>query len=213
MINFAENFTAEMEELLQKITKLYFQYGIRSVTMDDLAREMGMSKKTLYVHFKDKDDVVDKVLMHHLQNHRCNMAFLEMKNKNAIDQLLNISKFLIEHVQKVNPTVNYDLMKYYPATWQKVIAYKNESVNNYIKANILKGIEEGLFRDDFNVEIIAKIYAMRLDMVGNDEWLTKKIYTFDEIFNTIFIYHLRGIASKKGLTYLEEKIKGNTFNK
>ena len=192
-----------MEELLQKITKLYFQYGIKSVTMDDLAREMGISKKTLYVHFKDKDDVVDHVFMYHLQNQRCDLEFLEVKNKNAIDQLLSVSKFLIEHFQKIHPSVNYDLMKYYPSTWQKVIAYKNENIYNSIKSNIIKGIAEGLYRNDFNVDIIAKLYVTRLDLAADEKLFLKKTYSIDEIFNTVFIYHIRGIASKEGLKYLE----------
>ena len=202
-----------MEELLQKISKLYFQFGIRSVTMDDLARELGVSKKTLYVHFKDKDDIVDKVMMYQLQNHRCDMEFLEIKNKNAIDQLLCVSKFLIHHVQKIHPSINYDLMKYYPKIWQKVIVYKNETIYNRIKTNIVRGIEEGMYRDDFNVEVIAKLYVLRLDMAIDDEWLVKKKLTLNEIFNNIFIYHIRGIASKKGLAYLEKAIKENRLNK
>jgi len=201
-----------MEELLKKITKLYFQYGIKSVTMDDLAQKIGISKKTLYVHFKDKDDLVDKVIMYHIQNHRCDMEFLEIKSKNAIDRLFTVSEFLIDHIRKINPSVNYDLMKYYPKTWQKYINYQNDSIYKSIKDNIDKGIEEGLYRNDFNVEIIAKLYVWRLDFSLEVEWAVQKAYSLDDIIDNLFVYHIRGIASKKGLVYLEKKIKENIFN-
>lgn len=194
-----------MEELLQKILKIYSQFGIKSVTMDDLARELGISKKTLYVHFRDKEDVVDKTFLFQIQSHRCDMDFLEIKRKNAIDQLLDVSKFLISHTHKVHPSVNYDLMKYFPKTWEKVIAYRNDNISNRIKQNILKGIEEGLYRNDFNIEIIARLYVSRLELPVSSDLFRSSGTSVDDFFENLFVYHIRGIASKKGLEYLESK--------
>ena len=195
-----------MEELLKKISEIYIQKGIKSVTMDDLAHELGVSKKTLYVHFKDREEVVDKVFLYLIQDHRCNIELIEIQNNNAIDKLLEVSKFLNSHIQKLHPSINYDLMKYYPKTWAKFISYKNDHIYNKIKANIAKGIEEGLYRSDFNIEIIAKLYNRFMELPIDNEITLKQDVTIDEIFKNLFIYHIRGIASQKGIDYLESKI-------
>lgn len=195
-----------MEELLRKISEIYIQKGIKSVTMDDLAHELGVSKKTLYVHFKDKEEVVDKVFLYLIQDHRCNIEILDIKKQNAIDKLLEVSQFLNSHIQKIHPSINYDLMKYYPKTWEKLILFKNDHIYNKIKANIAKGIEEGLYRGDFNIEIIAKLYTRIMELPMDKDINLKQDISLDEIFKNLFIYHIRGIASQKGIDYLESKI-------
>lgn len=195
-----------MEELLKKISEIYIQKGIKSVTMDDLAHELGVSKKTLYVHFRDKEEVVDSVFLYLIRDHRCNIEQLEILSNNAIDKLLEVSKFLNSHIKKLHPSINYDLMKYYPKTWAKLISYKNDHIYNKIKANIVKGIEEGLYRSDFNIEIIARLYARFMELPLDNEVTLNNEITIDDIFKNLFIYHIRGIASQKGIEYLESKI-------
>jgi hypothetical protein len=98
----------------------------------------------------------------------------------------------------------YDLQKYYPRVWDDVLAFKREAVYNHIIDNINDGVKEGLYRNDLNYDIIARVYVSRMEMYQTDLWQPLEKYHLGEVFQTLFIYHIRGIASKKGLDYLEK---------
>ncbi|NLF43134.1 MAG: TetR/AcrR family transcriptional regulator, partial [Bacteroidales bacterium] len=148
-----------MEDLIKRISELYMKYGIRSVTMDDLARELAISKKTLYQHFKDKEEVVEKVMDYHdEQQHKHIESFFDPRNDsyNAIDQLIELSRFLARHLSDVNHSLTYDLQKYYPAIWQKTTQTKRDYISRNLIKNMEIGIQQGIYSSDLNIEIIAK---------------------------------------------------------
>lgn len=193
-----------MQELIKKIAEIYVKYGIRSVTMDDLARELSISKKTLYQYFKDKNDVVAQVIQHILKEQKCGIEqVLEKEKINAIEQLMMITSFLARTLQTSNASLTYDLQKYYPDIWQEVVSFKREEVYDHIMDNINQGISEGIYRTDLNYEIIAHAYVSRMEMYQTDLWKPMEKYPLEEVFYTLFIYHIRGIASEKGLKYLD----------
>lgn len=201
-----------MEEMIQRISKIYLTYGIKSVTMDDLARELGLSKKTLYQHFKDKNDVVNKAMTHLMHIQKCSInEALEQENQNAIDELFGLSRQIAEHLQSLNPAITYDLQKYYPKIWNGFIDYKKQTIYEYIIRNFEKGIREGLFANDIDYEIIALIYVSRMEMYGWTNPGNLSNYSFEHIFKTLFIYHIRGISNNSGLKYLNQLMK--SFNK
>lgn len=197
-----------MLEIVKKITDLFMKYGIKSVTMDDVARELGISKKTLYQHFKDKDEVVSKVLEYEKKIQRGALCKLCNSKSNAIDELLIVSKYLSEKFQKISPSFSYDLQKYYPSKCKKLIEERNNHVFKQIKQNMLNGIEQGLYLNNLNLDIISSFYIFRLDNRVAD-YYTASGFGFNEVFQTLIIYHIRGIANKKGIEYLEKKIKEN----
>ena len=194
----------QQEEFTRKTMEIFTRYGIKSVTMDDLSRELGVSKKTLYQFFHDKEDVVRKVVTGMIDGQKCGIdEMLEQQGMNAIDHLLNMSRFIANHLKTVNPAMTYDLQKYYPAVWEEMVDFKRENIFKYIMDNIRQGIAEGLYRDDINYEIIAKAYVSRLEMYSRGEMQDLEKFSFDEIFNTLFIYHVRGISNNKGLKHLD----------
>jgi TetR/AcrR family transcriptional regulator, cholesterol catabolism regulator len=196
-----------MQEIIQKISEIYFRYGIKSVTMDDLARELGVSKKTLYLHFRDKEDVVDKVINYLISAQKCGINdALNQPDTNAIDKLMLMTHFFAEHLKNSNASLMYDLQKYYPRVWDEIVVFKREAVYNHIIDNINDGVKEKLYRDDLNYEIIARIYVSRMEMYQTDLWQPLEKYHLAEIFQTLFIYHIRGIASEKGIDYLEKNM-------
>jgi TetR/AcrR family transcriptional regulator, cholesterol catabolism regulator len=199
-----------MEELIKRISVLFMRYGIRSVTMDDIARELSISKKTLYQHFTDKDDLVKKIVESYLNEQKCEITRLCTYDMNAIDILLIISKYLTKQMTEINLSVNYDLQKYYPECWKVVENYRETHMLENIRLNITNGIKQGLYRNDFNIDIIAKGYILRFNPDDNiQDWIKNSGLTFEEVYQTLFIYHIRGIANKKGLEYLEQKIKND----
>lgn len=196
-----------MEEIIEKVLALYLKYGIKSVTMDDVARELGISKKTLYQHFSDKDDLVKKVINYHFERHDTEMSIKAQKCKNAIDELLRVSKHLSNFVNTINPSFTFDLQKYYSEIWGNIVQNRRNHIITQLKRNLERGIAEGFYRNDINIDIIVNYYMRRIETSGNFDFQNNKQYTFEEVFNTLFIYHIRGISNKKGLAYLDNIIK------
>ena len=198
----------KFKEILERVLVLYMKYGIKSITMDDVARELSISKKTLYLYVKDKADLVDKAVEHQLSVHRCEIAKIDTQKLNAIDILIQASKFVCEQFKNMNSSVSYDMQKYYPNSWSKIVDYRSSHIFEHIKLNMQLGIEQGLYRSDLNIDIISHLYVLKMEEVflRTDDGILKK-FTSEEIFNTMFHYHIRAITNKKGLEYYENKIK------
>ena len=109
-----------MDDIIVKVSELYMKYGIKSVSMDDVARELGISKKTLYQHFTDKDELVQKVVDYHMDMQEQEMKKIACAGHNAIEELLMVSKNITQLLKQTNPSVTYDLQKYYPETWRSI---------------------------------------------------------------------------------------------
>lgn len=198
----------KLKYILEESSKLFMRYGIRSMSMDDVARQLGISKKTLYQYFADKKELVHSVMKFHMD--QTNHCFHDMKVDpgNAIDILLRVSQILIEQMGQMNPSVKYDLSKYYPEAFKTLMDYKRGQVLDHIERNLVQGIKEGLYRKDMNTRVIAYFYLIRMDqfmsMEPDDEKM--KNINSEEILTELFIYHVRGIANQKGLEYLESKL-------
>ena len=193
--------------IIEKTGELFKKYGIKSVSMDDIAQQLSISKKTLYQYFKDKADLVTKVVNYHNCDHDQKFLDLMKSEMNAIDILIEVSKHLIEMLKEINPPIFYDLRKYYPELTKELIVNRKDHVYNNIKTNLLKGIEQGIYRDDLNPDIITSIYVKRMDDVIFEDDNSLNRFQQHEIFSQLFIYHIRGIVNTKGLEYFENKIK------
>jgi len=194
-------------EIIQRVSELYLKYGIKSITMDDAARELGISKKTLYEHFKDKDELVKQFVEHHMQQMHEEMQKLQTSQVNAIEELLIVSKFITEYLKSISPSATYDLQKYYPEIWRNINFKQRDRIFQRIRDNMVRGIKEGLYRKDMNIEIIANFYLFRMEMSQTFDLIVESKYSYEELFNTSFNYHIRGIANQKGIDYLECKLK------
>jgi len=193
------------KELIEKIGQLYQRYGIKSVTMDDIAGELGISKKTLYKYFIDKADLVKKIVLHSIDEQKECFCQIADKKYNSIEILYEISKYVSKLLNNMNPSTTFDLKKYYPEAWKLLIEHKKNHIFNSIKLNIQKGINEGLYRADLKIDLIATIYVSRTEKVLNvEEYNGETKYSSSEIFEEMLKYHIRGIATPKGLKYYED---------
>ncbi len=174
--------------------------------MDDVARELGISKKTLYEYFNDKEDLVSKVLESQMSQIRSVFEIEKDDDHNAVDHLLEIDHIITAFLKNLSPTIHYDLQKYYPSVFRSLFEYKRGFMFASIKANLERGIKEGLYRSDFNSGIIAQIYVNQIEASLGSGFITSSEFTTNELFSEMFTYHLRGIASKKGIEYFEKKI-------
>jgi TetR/AcrR family transcriptional regulator, cholesterol catabolism regulator len=197
----------ELKNIMLKVRELYMKYGIKSITMDDVASEMGISKKTLYQFVTDKDDLVGKFIDNEIALRQEEICKCFGIGFNAIEELFEISIFMNKLMHDQNPTTEYDLKKYYPQHYQKTVKARREGIYNYILLNLKKGIKEGLYRKDMNKEIIAKLYLSRSENTNLNELFTVEEFTSIKLFMELLTYHVRGIATEKGIIVLEKKVK------
>jgi len=197
----------ELKNILVRVRELYNRYGIKSITMDDVARELGISKKTLYQFVSDKDDLVGKFIDYEVEIRQEEICRCFNSGWNAIEELFEISLFMNKLIREQNPATEYDLKKYYPQHFQKVVKIRRERMYNYILLNLKKGKEEGLYREDMNEDVIAKLHLSRTESIHFDELFTIEEFTSVRLFVELLSYHVRGIATPKGIEVLENKLK------
>jgi len=197
----------ELEQILLKVRDLYMRYGIKSITMDDVASNLGISKKTLYKHVKHKDDLVGKFVDYEINIQQQDASCILNSNLNAIEELLMVSKMINHKLKQINPSTEYDLKKYYPQHFLRLLESRRERMYSSIVKNIQKGKKENLYRKDLNDDIIAKLQVSRFESLVNNEVFSIEEFTSPKFFQEIFIYHIRGIANDKGVSFLECKLK------
>ncbi len=178
--------------------------------MDDIAKELGISKKTLYKYFKDKDAIVSTLMKMDINGEMELLQSLTESSKNAIEETYAFSQVLIEKLRAVNPALMYDLEKYHPKAWKLFVIHKREDVYGCIKSNIERGIKEGLYHQDLNPEIVAKLYSEKIDMIFNQEVFPTEGYSVETVYSEMIKYHLRGIINEKGREYLSNNNKLTT---
>lgn len=186
---------------------MYLRYGIKSVTMDDVSRELGVSKKTLYQYFTDKQQLVEGVIHHEFDRAQKMVQEIIELGYDAIHEMYQLHCFLAELSKHHSHVAEYDLKKYYPSVFHGLMSVKRDLVYKLWKTNIEKGKEEGFYRSEVNTEIIAKTNLLRFESsmdtcIFSDEEMESQVF-----FNEMLIYHIRGIATPKGIDRLVELMK------
>jgi TetR/AcrR family transcriptional regulator, cholesterol catabolism regulator len=194
-----------MNELISKISNFFKKYGVRSIAMDDIAREFCISKKTLYQYFKNKKDVICKVILFEQENELTELDKLCSLHTNAIDQLLSMSRYIVNKHRKLNPALIYDMNKYYPQILEKSTGQRKEYIRMLIKRNFEMGMQQGIYRENLNIDVIAVLYMLSLKEF--EVYKEELNGNFDKIFNTFFVYSMRGIVNDEGLEYLEKQLR------
>jgi TetR/AcrR family transcriptional regulator, cholesterol catabolism regulator len=191
--------------------QLYMKYGIRSVSMDDIAVGLGMSKKTIYQYFTDKDELVDAIVdldIHEIQGD-CQSCFAH--SVNAVEEVFLTMDKMMEHLRNMNPTILYDLHKFHFQSFKKFSDHKNSYLLDVIKMNLQRGIEEGLFRPDLNVDVISR-FRLESMMIGfNMEIFPPTKYGLVETTMVLMEHFIFGLVTPKGyeliLKYQNERNK------
>ena len=193
-----------IKKILNNSQELFFRYGVKSVTMDDIARHLGISKKTLYQHFDNKKDLISQSILNHFDCEE--KLIVEMKDqvKNAIEEMLIIANYVNEQLKRMNPVVIYDLKKYYKENWKTIHDKQMKLIYTITKENLEQGIEEGVYRKDINTDVIAKFYMGRTDMILDDVLFPTSAYNHSELHRELTYYHLYAIVSNDGFELLKK---------
>jgi AcrR family transcriptional regulator len=198
--------------VLEGAGRLILKYGIKSMTMDDIARELGMSKKTLYQYVQDKNDLIKQIIELDMQMDHAQICSIVDKHLNAIDENFEMFKSIVQNVGDVPPNILYDLKKYHPEAYNLHREFMWTFSRKCIEDNLTKGIAEGYYRLDINTHMVATNYIMMVtNIFENSDAFGKDIHPI-EIYTEIFKYHVNAIASNKGRKYLAEKYASMNFN-
>jgi AcrR family transcriptional regulator len=190
--------------IILKCNELFLRYGVKNLTMDDIARELGMSKKTIYQYVQNKSDLVKKVMQSHLDKEMVFIDEVGKNAKNAIEEHMRMLTYMSKELQTFNSSIFFELQKYYPESYDLFNEYREKVSLPHILKNMERGISEGLYRADMNPEIVARIYVYALDILIDQQRFPAKKYHFYNLYKEFVNYHLSGILTDKGAKYLEQ---------
>jgi AcrR family transcriptional regulator len=192
------------ERILQEAHDLFMQYGLKSVSMDDLSRKLGISKKTIYLHFSDKDALVKSVVERVLTTNTKLHIEERTKSINAIHEEFLIIELMGTLFKTMNPSILFDMQKYYPDAFVYFLQHKNNIIKGMIRENLQRGLEEGLYREEINLDILTRYRVESVVMPFNTEFQQGLKKELTELCREISIHFLYGIATTKGQKLIEK---------
>ena len=203
---------SKVQEITHQVAELFRDFGIKSLTMDDISSALGISKKTLYKYVSDKNDLVNKVISTSIEQKEAYLIDLIEKNNHPIDELVSIAKFSIIEISSLHPTVQFDLKKYHPKSWMLFEHHKQSFVFNCVVNNLKAGIKIKVYRENIDPLILARLHTEAIPMVFDSAVFPPANHSFKNVFSEFMRHYIRGIATNKGLEYLKELIKTDTNN-
>lgn len=197
---------SQESNLIERVEKLFLRFGIKSITMDDVAADLGISKKTLYQMVESKDDLVIKVLQYHISREKSQCLRLIEEAPNAIDEIFIILDSNSQELAQMKTNIVNDLQKYHHKAWALIRQFQYDFVFKVVRENLLRGRAEGLYRDDFDVDIIAKLHLASSFTLFDPHLFPDESTGRVVLFKEYMLHYLHGIVSPKGLTYLKQKL-------
>jgi len=175
--------------------------------MDDIANELGMSKKTIYAHFNTKNDLVDATTMTLFEVISKEINCICDLQKNPIEEIYDIKQTIMGHLKNEKSSPQYQLQKYYPKIFNSLKQKQFDLMQSCVHQNMSRGIELGVYRKTIDIPFISKLYFYTLLTIRNNEYFPLKAYSLTELLEQYYEYHLRGICTPKGLQILDTFIK------
>lgn len=191
--------------IIQESDKLFCQYGFKSVTMDDIAKHLGMSKKTIYQHFKDKDELVNILIKDKLSVQDCNMGLSAKNAREAVEEIFFAIDNMHELLTGMNPKLFYDLQKYHPKAWLYFKNFREKKLGKVISENLERGVKEGFYRKEIKIDILTQMRLAQVDIIFNqhDHYTTNK-YTIAQVMIELTEHFLQGICNQKGIEQINQ---------
>ena len=197
------------EKILQKATDMFLNLGFKSVTMDDLAQEMGISKKTIYSHFANKTKLVEECTKQLFCSISEGIEHICSLHKNPIEELYEIKRFALLHLKNEKVSPQYQLQKYYPRIHGDLKKKQYEIMQDCVVENIKKGIELGIYRDNLNIDFVSRIYFSGVTSIKDQQYFPVTKFPIVSLMDEYLEYHLRGIITLKGRQILNRIINSN----
>jgi AcrR family transcriptional regulator len=196
--------------ILEAAQALFYRYGIRSVTMDDVARHLSVSKKTLYEYFEDKADLLTSIVEVFIQTNKSVLFSCSKNSLDAVQEVLLQVENPFEKLSEINYSFFYELEKSFPACWELLVKYRQRTLHPIIITNLKRGIEEGLFRSDISLHFTADIRLQHITTAINPKEFTEQKYTVHQLMREFATFYLHAITTTKGKQLIIQYL--NTYN-
>jgi len=190
--------------LLGRIRDLLFLYGTKSITLDDIASRMGISKKTIYSCCPDKKNLVDRIVVDYLSSHRADAERVRSESRHAIDEVLQMARLARARMEQVSPAFLFDLNKYYPDIWARFEQYRTQEIFGQVVDVIKRGQQEGLFRTDLDTEIVAAMHLQHIRLLTEPGQQPRPERPVGDMIRHIISIFLQGIVTQKGLDVMSQ---------
>ncbi|MEL7222664.1 MAG: TetR/AcrR family transcriptional regulator [Bacteroidota bacterium] len=192
-----------LKEIIKKSEDLFMRYGIRSVSMDDISRELGVSKKTIYQQIENKSDLIRRIFVNRCEEEMEEISKMRETATNAIEEQVQVVRFMINRLRTVSPTSRYDLEKYYKDIHREMDEFHQAFFQQFIQDNLKRGIAEGLYRANIDAVIVAKLFVSMAVNLGHNEYFSVHEFSLEELVRQLFHYHINGVASDEGLAVMQ----------
>lgn len=184
--------------------ELFTKYGFRAVTMDEICQQIGISKKTLYQFYTDKDALIDECMEMDMVNGKSDCTIATEMSENAVDEIFITLEFITQEFKDLNPIVMHDLKKFYPATFEKLNNHINHFYYTIIYNNLQKGINEGFYRKNLDLDILTK-FRLSVILMGFDQNIyPSEKYNLVKVTEVLLDHFLYGIVTEEGLKLINE---------
>ena len=194
------------ERIVQEASNLFFRNGVRSMTMSDIANELGISKRTLYEVFQDKEELLEECLNAHMKKVDCEMEKLINNSEDVIEALMRIYAKHLANAHEVNKSLWHDLKKYYAPIYEKFESRQQNEYDTFAPL-LEKGIQQGLIREDINFEVVTWLVRAQFKALIDDEYIPTDKYSIREFISAIILNFIRGIATSAGITQIDQRME------
>ncbi|GAB2764171.1 TetR/AcrR family transcriptional regulator [Salinimicrobium soli] len=198
------------EKILAKSAEMFLNLGVKSVTMDEIAAEMGISKKTIYAHFSTKTKLIEATALHVFENISGGIEKIREDKKNPIEEMYAIKNFACQHLRDERSSPQHQLQKYYPKVFATIKSKQQNLMENQIKTNLQRGIAQGIYHPNLPIDFTSRIYFLGMLGIKDRDLFPESHYTTAELIEKHLEYHLRAIVTPKGLTILNQLLKQNS---
>jgi AcrR family transcriptional regulator len=202
-------------KILQGAYELFYRHGVKRITMDDIASHMGISKKTIYENYKNKDDVVLALIKRELEQQKKDLQLIHKKSENSISEIIGLMSYLANKFSQINPGMFYDLQRYHSDSWKYFREFKEGTVQGFIEANLKHGVKDGLYRKDINIPILARMRLEQIEMCFNPNLFPQNEFRIADVCMEVLNHFVYGIVSLKGYRLIEpykKQLKRSVIN-
>ncbi len=195
------------ERILAEAERLFWKYGVRSVTMEDIARKLGISKKTIYQHFSDKEQILYQVIEQKTGRNQSEMNCMVTETANPVEEILSVLNMMQKQADQISPNFFIDIKRYYPQAFTLFRQYKEGEIMRSILENIQKGVSQGLYRSDINPAILARLRVEQIELAFNNEIFPTDQYSMHDIQAELMHHFVRGMLTETGFTIYNQYVK------
>jgi TetR/AcrR family transcriptional regulator, cholesterol catabolism regulator len=186
------------DQILKGAGELFLRYGLKSITMDEIARHLSISKKTLYQHFRDKDELLISFLEMYIEIQKIEMRQLFEMSEDVIDEMMKTTEHMRTKVCNINPSLLFDLKKYHSNAWNVFQLFKNSFIIKQIEQTLTKGIAEGYFRQEIDVKVLSRLRMEEVEMGFNPSVFNPEEYSIAKVQMQLLEHFMYGICTLKG---------------